>query len=108
MGSSFTGAVWDALDDTPKSVRAIGRLAGVSHHTAQAALRGLQGHSGAFRGTSGWVRGPVAPESLTGPYGGTPRFAVVVWISPQLREYHPELPLSLDEAIVKGRDHEAT
>lgn len=33
-----------------------------------------------------------------------PRFVVEIWASPQLREQHPDRPLSLCEAIEGGRE----
>jgi hypothetical protein len=35
-----------------------------------------------------------------------PRFAVVVWIAPELRKRNPDMPLSLYEALNLGREPE--
>jgi hypothetical protein len=38
--------------------------------------------------------------------GDPPEFAVEIWASPQLREQHPDRPLSLCEALEAARESE--
>jgi hypothetical protein len=57
-------------------------------------------------------RQPARPEltacSVVSPAisARPPKFAVVVWIAPELRQRNPEMPLSLHEALNLGRQPE--